>query len=502
MAFAVVGVGSPAEATFSAPDRVFTSEWLRFTAPEPTDLLPGNTHFGSTGSLATALYEGLTRIDPETGEPVAAAAEHWSSSDQQSWTFTLRDGMTFHNGDPVTAQSFVDAWEFTANPSHNQYGQYQFSMFEGYGSGIIGVTATSDTELTVKLAEPWSTFPIALADPAFAPLPDDCVTSVDACAHLAIGNGPFHMQSEWAPGESLRLTAWKEHHDGPVQYGGIEFTFGDDQERFLAMLASNDADMVVSEERDLAEVPSTVTLPSSRLTSLVLPDEKPYKKTAIREAISGAIDRAELTGAFGSAATAADGFVPPMLPGALEGSCENCVHDPEGAKAAFKDAKWPKKTKLRIGHFESSMQTTTAEVLCRQLSSALGVDCELKPESDYVAYLERMASPSYPMIGSWLPDQATAESFLRQYYQEYLGVDDEELAALVDEGNAAGNVQGAAGGFGEAQRRLDELMPVVPLMYGNTSVALSDMVVPESVVLDRATNAIRVDLIELRPAED
>lgn len=61
--------------------------------------------------LAGVLYEGLLRLDPDTGEPVAALAEAWSvSEDGLAWTFRLRDGATWSSGAPVTAHDLVFSW--------------------------------------------------------------------------------------------------------------------------------------------------------------------------------------------------------------------------------------------------------------------------------------------------------------------------------------------------------------------------------------------------------
>ena len=58
-----------------------------------------------------ALFEGLTRVDPATAEPVAAAAESWTASDDdRTWTFQLRRNAKWTNGRPVTAEDFVRSW--------------------------------------------------------------------------------------------------------------------------------------------------------------------------------------------------------------------------------------------------------------------------------------------------------------------------------------------------------------------------------------------------------
>ncbi|MEM7491115.1 MAG: ABC transporter substrate-binding protein, partial [Pseudomonadota bacterium] len=66
--------------------------------------------------VARQLFEGLTRQDAD-GNLIPGVATEWSSEDNQTWTFTLRDDAMWSNGDPVTAQDFVYAWQRAADPA-------------------------------------------------------------------------------------------------------------------------------------------------------------------------------------------------------------------------------------------------------------------------------------------------------------------------------------------------------------------------------------------------
>jgi oligopeptide transport system substrate-binding protein len=60
-------------------------------------------------------------------------ASDWETDDNVTWTFHLRDDFTFHNGDPVTAQDFVNAWNFAADPDNGQAGAGFMERIEGSG---------------------------------------------------------------------------------------------------------------------------------------------------------------------------------------------------------------------------------------------------------------------------------------------------------------------------------------------------------------------------------
>src|SRR5262245_44895584 len=83
---------------------VRTQTLLIGNAGEPEDLDPHITFFPTDARILTALLEGLTAIDPKTSEPVPAAAERWNvSGDGLIYTFHLRAGLRWSNGEPVTA---------------------------------------------------------------------------------------------------------------------------------------------------------------------------------------------------------------------------------------------------------------------------------------------------------------------------------------------------------------------------------------------------------------
>ncbi len=96
-----------------------------------------------------------------------------------TWTIELNEGWTFHDGTPVTAKSYVDAWNYTAL-STNAYGaSYFFENVKGYdelqaadgaepaATTMSGLEAVNDTTISVELKEPFAIFPVTLGYTAF-----------------------------------------------------------------------------------------------------------------------------------------------------------------------------------------------------------------------------------------------------------------------------------------------------------------------------------------------
>ena len=113
------------------------------------------------------LYEGLFRFDEETGNPVNGyAREVTVSDDALTYTFTLREGSTFSNQDPITSQTFVDSWlhllEVSGPGSQKSSLVSLFDVVSGarnyrlYGTNRerVGITASSPYELTITLDSP------------------------------------------------------------------------------------------------------------------------------------------------------------------------------------------------------------------------------------------------------------------------------------------------------------------------------------------------------------
>ena len=176
---------------------------------EPPTIDPALATDSTSGAIIKNVFEGLTAMNNE-GEVLPAAAESWEvSEDGLTYTFTLRDGNVWSNGDPVTASDFEFAWKRVLNPeTASQYASilYVLEGAEAYNAGegeadAVGVTAVDEKTLEVKLANPTSFFLELTAFYTYMPVHQ---ATVEADANWAldagdayVSNGPFSLQ-EWA----------------------------------------------------------------------------------------------------------------------------------------------------------------------------------------------------------------------------------------------------------------------------------------------------------------
>jgi oligopeptide transport system substrate-binding protein len=187
---------------------------LRGNGPDPDSLDPQRARSMQAMNVLRDVFECLTRLDRHA-TPVPAAAESWSvSADGLVYTFTLRPGLRWSNGDPVVAQDFAAGLRRLVDPATaSQYAQV-VNMILNAGDIVagrkpvdsLGVTTPDDTTLIVTLGVPAPYLPGLLAYPTCAPLHRASFAKLGD--HVArpgeqVSNGAFVLK-EWLQGSYIR----------------------------------------------------------------------------------------------------------------------------------------------------------------------------------------------------------------------------------------------------------------------------------------------------------
>ncbi len=198
---------------------------------EPQHLTPSNTTEVSGGQVLAALFSPLVSFNDDN-KPVEVAAESVTSTpDNKVWTVKLKDGYTFHNGEKVTADNYINAWNYAAYGPNGQGNNYFFSRIAGFaetqsrdpdGEGparapkpkadkMSGLKKVDDLTFTVALAEPFTEFKAMLGYSAFYPLPNAAFSSPGVLRPdfeaAPIGQGPFKMKGEWEHDSKIEVAA-------------------------------------------------------------------------------------------------------------------------------------------------------------------------------------------------------------------------------------------------------------------------------------------------------
>jgi len=403
---------------------------------EPTALDPYNAQ-ESEGSLIThVLFTGLSETQPD-GKVVPALATSWDTNDDCSvWTFHLKTGTKFHNGEAVTSASFKRGWERAAAKAAASDVSYHMDQIKGYkelNSGtateMSGVDASDPATLKVTLSDPSCEFYIRTVHTVFSPVPSTAGAADNKSFNdQPIGNGPFMMDGPWQHDKGIKLKRFEDYGAGKKAYlDSVEITI-------------TSANNGVQEEYDgfnngtfdWARMPTEVLSTAraandpkhqwlSRKTSginYILPmvTQKPLDTPKARKAISMAIDRAAIAqGVFQGAQTPATAFVPPGFKDAFQaGVCDACKYDPEGAKKLASEAGLTPGTTVNFQFNSGAGHEKWTAAVKQQLETNLGLKVNYQgvPFKDMLKN-EQAANSSGLYRAAWGADYPTPGNFLQ-----------------------------------------------------------------------------------------
>jgi oligopeptide transport system substrate-binding protein len=289
----------------------------------------------SSGRILGALYEGLTRIDPQTGAPAPALASSWSVSDDGlTWTFAIRPEARWSNGEVLDASDVVDGWLRLLHPStaaRNAELLWIIDGARGYtatpadrqpDASQVGLRATHPGELNVRLVRPVPYLASLLAYWPLVPVHLDSIAEHGhdwlRPEHLVV-NGPFLLH-EHRLRDRIRLVRNPQYWDAEhVALETIDAYAAASETTQLNMYLTGLVDWVVKpppalygslRERDDWRSSGQLGMSFLRFNTT----RPPFDDPKVRAALALALDRDALTrDVLGGGQRAASSFVPPGL---------------------------------------------------------------------------------------------------------------------------------------------------------------------------------------------
>jgi len=310
---------------------------FRFTlASEPPSLDPALMTDAQSSIVASGLFDGLTRLN-EAGQPQPAIAKEWTKSeDGKTYTFKLRDDAKWSNGDPVTAHDFEYSWKRALNPeTASEYAYMLFYLENGekYNAGEataddVGVKATDDTTLEVKLSSAAPYFESLIAHYTYWPVHKASVDGKPewaAEASTIVSNGPFTL-SEWKHGDKLVLAKNPNFYDAAkVGFDKVTVSLVEDENTVFNLFETGQIDWIGAQagsvpldqtQKVLSEGKAEVKEIASTYYYIYNTKQKPFDNAKVRKAFSMAVDRQALIDNVAKAnQTPAFGLVPPSITG-------------------------------------------------------------------------------------------------------------------------------------------------------------------------------------------
>ena len=279
---------------------------------EPQSLDPAIVTGQLEGRLCLALFEGLTTRDAK-GDIIPGQAESWTiSPDGLTYTFQLRAGLKWSNGDPLTASDFVNSWERTLNPatlSEYSYQLYYLVNGEAYGTGKlkdfsqVGVKAPDDRTLVVTLTHPTAYF---LELTSFQTLVPVHLPTVNKYGRewikpgRMVSNGPYVLK-EWRLNDYILVEA-NPHYWRPVPVHRIKVLPTNSPIACFNLFYSRKTDLIL----DTRSIPSTLVQDIRDqpyfhanpfgATSFVRFNvkRKPFDDVRVRKALALALDKQDI----------------------------------------------------------------------------------------------------------------------------------------------------------------------------------------------------------------
>ncbi|WP_426225530.1 peptide ABC transporter substrate-binding protein [Pseudarthrobacter sp. DSP2-3-2b1] len=504
------------------PNKVITA----YSNEPQNPLLPANTGEVYGGRVVELLFEGLRTYDAD-GKPVNALAESIESSDAQNWTIKVKKGQKFTNGEAITAKTFVDSWNFAANSKNLQQNGFFFESVAGYADvsavtteksadgketttpaptaeTMSGLTATDDSTLTVKLAQPEADWSLRLGYSAFFPMPSVALADPKTFGENPVGNGPYKMEKTgaWVHDQSISLVK-NADYSGPreAKNGGVNFKFYTDPGPAYTDLQANNLD--VSDVLPSNALKTYVTdfqdrnstKPVATNSTLNIPGYNPNFQGEAgllrRQALSYAINREEITKViFNGTRTPAKAFAPPVIDGFKENIPGSEVLKFDAAKAkdlwaqAEKIKPYDNSKPLQIASNTDGGNKEWIDAVANGFKNNLGIQAEIQPFAKFAEVLNLRKSQMLPGLSraGWQGDYPSLYNFLGPVWatgapSNYEKYTNPEFDKLLQEGLAAKSTDEANEKFNEAQGILFKDLPGLPLWDQAKPIVWSENVI-------------------------
>ncbi len=473
---------------------------LRGLAADPSGLDPHLITGLPEINVVSALFEGLVADNPSDGPPVPGVAERWeTSADGLTWTFHLRPSARWSNGDPVTAQDFVNSIRRVLTKSlgaDNAAMLFVLANAEAWYQGgatdfsAVGARALDKHTLQLTLAHPAPYLPSLLCHPIWYPVHLPTLERAGGAAVRDskwtepanfVGNGPFVLKA-WRRGEIIMVDKSPTYWDAAtVRLNAIHFFPAEDRE---------------SEERAFraGQLHITEALPVGKVDTYRRqhPDElriSPFLDTyfyrlnttrpgldnkLVRRALSAAIDRQAIVEKITRGGQHPAWFLTPP------GLNQNITHTAEGpadarrllAEAGFPDGRGLPPVEILIN--SSGNHRVIAEAV-QQMWRKLGVQVELNNMEQSSLFAKRRALDYSVLRSEWVADFADPKSFLDVFRggssNNHTGWNNLRYDALLRDADHTADPAARFKLLADAEVVLLDEMPIIPI-YHYTTVRL------------------------------
>lgn len=465
------------------------------TLSDPVLLLPTHSSDTASGDIEDIIFNQLVRIDEEIVIQPELAKDWEISDDGLTYTFEIHEGVTFHDGEPLTADDV--AFTFNVFIDEDYTGPRA-----GYFRALEEVEALDDTTVEFRLSEVDARF---LANLGFGIMPEHILGDVAAedfeehdFTSNPIGSGPFKFE-EWVDGQYVQLEAYEDYWEGAPNLDRLTFSIVGDQNAMMAQLEAGDIDIATVpatdfetanawDEEGLISLRSTLGYQYNYMGFNTRLDM--FADVETRQAITHAIDRQTLIDEIGQGqGEVAHGPVSP-LSWAYPDEMPEFPYDVDKAKELLGEAGWEEgadgilerdgeKLEFTIKTNSGNQIREDIAVILQSMLNEIGADVSVE-FIEWGAFLDQVYPPNWDfdvIILGWAlgtdPDpRAIWHSEEIEQGQNYTGYSDPEVDKLIDENVKIVDQDERAEALGEIFSRIAEAQPYTFLYYPNDLVAV------------------------------
>lgn len=438
---------------------------------DPTELDPAASNLAASILVVDLVYEGLVHDGPDL-VPQPSLAESWDiSEDGLTYTFRLREGVTFHHGRAFTADDVVYSFERVMDPETG-------SPWVTYTDRISGIEAPDTGTVVITLESPDASFLAGLGRRGLVILPQDIVESEGGLSQQMVGTGPFRF-FEYVPNSTVTLERNDTYWDAGKPYlDGVEIQIIPDDTSRTTALVSGTVDLIEQvphKDIEIVEEADGMRLVGGTATNLrwlVFNTRRvPFDRAEVRRAIAMGIDRQPIIDA------AVFGFGDPlvgMYPETFWFGYEGDVPDPDLEAAAARLAELGLPDDFRPGLLtwaQYGFLSNTSVVVQEQLRQ-MGIESEIVAEEN-ATYIQRFYEYDFDIAVMGASGYVDPNDFIQQNFKSdevnnTSGYANPEMDALIAEGLETQNLDARADIYQQIQQLIIDDAPWINLYTSST----------------------------------
>ncbi|MEU1595083.1 ABC transporter substrate-binding protein [Streptomyces sp. NPDC005708] len=467
-------------------------------------LQPANTMESNGSIVIKSIFSGLVDYDA-SGKIVYVNAESVDSKDNKTFTVKLKQGWKFHDGTPVTADSYVKAWNWAANPANKQTNSFWFSDIQGYddvapakgkpkAETMSGLKVVDDNTFTITLSKPIPYFVYKLGYEVFDPLPESFYKDPKAAGEHPIGNGPYKFVS-WQHKKQIEVAKFDDYK-GPnaAKNGGVLFKNYTSLETAYEDLKSGNVDVLRQiAPKDLPVYKADLgdravdKAYSAIQTIAVAFYTKQWKDIdpKVIQGLSMAIDRDTITKTVlqGTREPATGWVAKGVLGYQPNAAGDVTTYNPAKAKELIKAGGGVPGNAISIQYNADGGHKEWVEAVCNSITKATGVKCTGDSKADFQADLNARDAHQVKSLyrSGWVLDYPFNANFIRDLYGSKSdgnqgGFSNKKIDQEIAAADAAGSLEESEQKYQAIEKQLADYMPSIPLWYYKVNAGYSDKV--------------------------